>query len=249
MLFAAALLLAPGSPRPLCAGTLSTVGSGRWVTVAEVFDGDTFRTLDGERVRLLGINAPEVAHRDAPAQPLGDAAGEALRRRITGRVVRLAFDRERRDVYGRLLAQVYTRDGTWINGWMVAQGWAHVYTFVPNLRWAAALLRLERRARGAGRGIWADPRWRVLDAGELRPGLLGQFRLVRGRVDRVGRRGRDFYLGALHVTVPKKFRDYFHFPLPVQRGDPVVVRGKIRAGVRGGWFISLHAPTDLEVAP
>ncbi len=241
--FAFLLLLSSGS---LCAGTLSTVGSARWVTVDRVFDGDTFSTIDGERVRLLGINAPEVAHRDAPAQPLGEAAAEALRVRIRGKVVRLRFDRDKKDIYGRTLAQVYDRNGTWINGWMVEQGWAHVYTFVPNLRWAPDLLRLEHAARAARRGIWAHPRWRVLGVSDLRPALLGQFRLLRGTVRRVGRRGRDFYIGALHVTVPRKFRDYFSFPLAVAVGDSVVVRGKIRAS-GSGWFLSLHAPSDLEV--
>ena len=244
LLLLALLLLGCGTA---FAGTLSTISNDRWVTVAKVLDGDTIRTDDGESIRLLGLNTPEIQHRDSAAQPLGDAATEALRSLIDGKVVRLAFDREKKDIYGRTLAQIYDRRGRWINGLMVEQGWAHVYTFVPNLRWAKPLLRLERKARRRKLGIWGNPRWRVLAPSEVRADLLGQFRVIRGAVRRVGRRGRDFWLGNIHVTVPKKYRDYFDFPLPIARGDVVVVRGRIRSAGGRGWFLSLHAPTDLEV--
>ncbi|MDX8412876.1 MAG: thermonuclease family protein [Mariprofundales bacterium] len=229
------------------AGTLSTVSNERWVTVAKIYDGDTFQTLDGERIRLLGLNTPEIQHRDSVAQPLGDAATLALRRLIDGQVVRLAFDREKIDIYGRTLAQIYDRRGRWINGMMVEQGWAHVYTFVPNLHWAKQLHRLERQALRRKLGIWGNARWKVLAADALNANMLGQFRLVEGVVRKVGRRGRDFYMGSVHVTVPKKYRSYFEFPLPIARGDRVLVRGRVRSSGGHGWFISLHAPTDWEM--
>jgi len=246
---AVAALLLLGWCSTVIAGTLSTVSNERWVTVAKIFDGDTFKTVDGERIRLLGLNTPEVQHRDSAAQPMGDEASLALHRLIDGKVVRLAFDRDKIDIYGRTLAQVYDRRGRWINGLMVEQGWAHVYTFVPNLRWAKPLLRLERKARKRKLGIWSDARWKVLSPSEVKAGVLGQFRVVQGKAYRIGRRGRDFYLGNIHVTVPKKYRDYFDFPLPVRQGDRVMVRGKIRTSGNRGWFVSLHAPTDLEVVP
>lgn len=231
------------------AGTLSMVSNDRWVTVAKIYDGDTFQTEDGERIRLLGLNTPEIQHRDSPAQPLGDEATLALRRLIAGKVVRLAFDREKIDIYGRTLAQIYDRRGRWINGMMVEQGWAHVYTFVPNLRWTKRLLRLERKARRRKLGIWNNWRWKVLTVDALTAKLLGQFRLVEGVVRKVGRRGRDFYMGSVHVTVPKKYRSYFEFPLPIVRGDRILVRGRVRSSGGKSWFISLHAPTDWEVVP
>ncbi|MDQ6964221.1 MAG: thermonuclease family protein [Mariprofundales bacterium] len=246
-LWCAALLLGWGGCAD--AGTLSLISNSRWVTVDRVYDGDTFRTIDGERVRLLGLNTPEVQHRESAAEPLGDEATRALRTLIAGQVVRLEFDREKVDIYNRTLAQVYNRRGEWINGVMVEQGWAHVYTFVPNLRWAKQLLRLERKARRRGAGIWSSERWQILEVGMLNAKVLGQFRLVTGVVSRVGRRGRDFYMGGVHVTVPKRYRSYFTFPLPIERGDRVLVRGRVRSSGGGGWFVSLHAPTDWEMMP
>jgi len=230
------------------AGTLSFVSNERWVTVGRVLDGDTFDTVDGERIRLLGLNTPEITHRDSAGQPYGIEATNRLRQLIAGKSLKLAFDREKIDIYGRTLAQLYDRKGRWINGMMVREGWAHVYTFVPNLRWTARLMRLEQQARREKLGIWALPRWRVLPVAAIRAANLGQFRLVEGVVTKVGRRGRDFYMGAVHVTVPKKYRSYFAFPLEVHRGDRVTVRGRVRTSGEGRWFIALHAPNDFEGA-
>jgi len=238
------LLLGCGSVN---AGTLSTVSNERWVTVGRILDGDTFKTVDGESIRLLGLNTPEIQHRDSAAQPLGDEATLALRRLIDGKVVKLRFDKEKKDIYGRTLAQIYDRRGHWVNGLMVEQGWAHVYTFVPNTHWAQSLLRAEHKARTRKLGIWNNPRWKILAPSEIKESMLGQFRVIQGVVRRPGRHGRDFYLANIHITVPKKYREYFIFPLPVTQGDQVTVRGRIRSAGDRGWFLSLHAPTDLEV--
>ncbi|MDQ6950381.1 MAG: thermonuclease family protein [Mariprofundales bacterium] len=230
------------------AGTLSFVSNDRWVTVGRIYDGDTFQTTDGERIRLLGLNTPEITHRDSAGQPYGIEATKRLTQLIAGKSLKLAFDKEKIDIYGRTLAQLYDRQGRWINGMMVREGWAHVYTFVPNLRWAHPLLVLEQQARRAKLGIWALPRWKVLKSTDLRLHNLGQFRVVQGVVTKVGRHGRDFYLGAVHVTVPRKYRRYFDFPLAVMRRDRVTVRGRVRTSGKGRWFIALHAPTDFEPA-
>ena len=109
------------------AGSLSIVGQSRWVQVSKVFDGDTFRTTRGEKVRLLGINTPEIAHDRRPSQPFGIEAKRHLKQLISGKTVRLQLDRDRKDNYGRTLAQVYLRDGRSINEQMVRDGLAHVY--------------------------------------------------------------------------------------------------------------------------
>ncbi|MFQ5519572.1 MAG: thermonuclease family protein, partial [Mariprofundus sp.] len=114
------------------AGTLSVIGQARWVSVASVFDGDTFRTSSGEKVRLLGINTPEIAHGSQPGQAYASKAARRLSSLIGGKSVQLRTDKEKRDKYGRTLAQVYLRDGQWVNRILVEEGLAQVYTFAPN---------------------------------------------------------------------------------------------------------------------
>ena len=230
---------------PALSGTFSIISHDRWVTVGRVLDGDTFRTSDGEKIRLLGINTPEIAHEASPAQPLGYEATRALKRMIDGQTVRLAFDEQRKDAYGRTLAQVYLRNGLWVNGELVRLGMAHVYTFTPNLRWASRLLAREKQARQARLGIWSSERFGVLNAGRIRSAHLGQFRVVKGRITRI-RKGRfSFRIASLNVSIPRKYRRWFRSPPRLRVGDFVIVRGVIRAAP-SGLYLALHTPFDLE---
>ncbi|HKJ82977.1 MAG TPA: thermonuclease family protein [Mariprofundaceae bacterium] len=242
------LLLLLFDTAPLRAGTLSIIDQSTWVKVAYVYDGDTFRAANGDKIRLLGINTPEITHGSEPGEPMGKEAAAALRRIIGGKTVRLEFDQQRHDIYGRLLAQVYLHDGTWVNGEMVRFGYAHIYTFTPNLRWAPALLAIERPARQQRLGIWHTKRFAVLPATRVGHAQIGQFRLVRGSVDHTDRSGFGFRLARLHITVPRKYRSYFdHHPL-VHRGEQVVVHGVIRANRSGNkLFLALHSPDNLEI--
>jgi endonuclease YncB( thermonuclease family) len=240
-LLLAVLLLLAG---PAWAGTLSVVGQSRWVQVAHVFDGDTFRTGSGERVRLLGINAPEVAHNNRPGQPYGAAARRWLRQLIQGQTVQLKLDRDPRDQYGRTLAQVYLRDGRWVNRMLIEAGLAQVYTFAPNFYWTDALLRAERIARRDMRGLWKSERFRILDAGGLSARHIGQFRLVRGHVD--ARQGWRFRLGSLMVSVPRSARSLFSTSDLPAAGQKVIVRGVIRISHGGQRYLALHSPYDMR---
>ena len=226
------------------AGTLSAVGQSRWVHVGKVFDGDTFRTTTGEKVRLLGINTPEVAHDKEPGQPFGKEAKRRLEQLIAGKTVRLQLDRDRKDNYGRTLAQLYLRDGSWINEQLIRDGLALVYTFAPNFQWANNLLIAEREARRASRGIWESEPFRVLEARSVTARHIGEFRLVRGEV-KADRQWR-FQLGKLTVTIPRSARKWFNPSQLPQHGQSVVVRGRIRISSNGGLFLAMHSPYDME---
>lgn len=130
-------------------------------TVTRVSDGDTVRLeLDVEgrpsvRARLLRIDAPEVARDGAPGDCGADLATERLAVLTPpGSVVAIAWDQARQDRFGRELVHVWDDDGTWVNGLLLAQGWARVATFAPNVAHDARVLALEAQARAAGRGIW-----------------------------------------------------------------------------------------------
>ena len=226
------------------AGTLSVVGHSRWVHAGKVFDGDTFRTTAGEKVRLLGINTPEVAHDKEPGQPFGTEAKRRLEQLIAGKMIRLQLDRDNKDDYGRTLAQLYLRDGSWINEQLVQEGLALAYTFAPNFQWANRLLIAEAEARMARRGIWNAEPFRVLEAGSVTARHIGQFRLVRGEIKADG--PWRFQVGKLTVTIPRSARKWFHASQLPQHGQSVVVRGRIRTSTKGGLFLALHSPYDLE---
>jgi micrococcal nuclease len=136
---------------PVCEGQTQTEGIQH---VKRVIDGDTFELIDGERVRLIGIDTPETARGRRVDEPFADVATEFTRSMVEGRDVRLEFDVQLRDRYGRLLAYVYLDDGTFLNAELVRLGFATVATYPPNVTFADEFLHLQREARKAKRGVW-----------------------------------------------------------------------------------------------
>ena len=123
--------------------------------VKRVIDGDTILLADGERVRYIGINTPETKHPTKPPERFGREAYLYNKDLVEGKSVRLEFDAEKKDRYGRLLAYVYVKD-TFVNAKLVEEGYAHVYTFAPNVRYRELFLRLQREARNNKKGLWKE---------------------------------------------------------------------------------------------
>ena len=127
------------------------------VKVHWVDDGDTIVVAGGERVRYLGINTPEVAHKDEPGEPFGDEAKDFNKKLVQGRWINLELAEQQRDPYGRLLAYVFLADGTFVNGELVRQGYAHLLRKQPKLRYWERLLALQRQALKEKKGMWSLP--------------------------------------------------------------------------------------------
>jgi micrococcal nuclease len=134
-------------------------GSGKPMRaeVVDVIDGDTIEvSLDGEveDVRYIGVDTPESVTPGEPVECFGKAASEENERLVAGETVRLAFDAERRDRYGRLLAYVHAGD-VFVNGELVERGFARTLEIEPNTSRAERLGRLEAEAGREGRGLWS----------------------------------------------------------------------------------------------
>jgi micrococcal nuclease len=131
--------------------------------VTKVHDGDTVSIkvksfagfpLKIERVRLIGIDAPELRQ-----EPWGRNAKRHLKKLISesGWIVNVEFDAEQRDKYGRLLGYLWSRNrGTLINEQMIEDGYAVLYTFPPNVRYAERFIESQKRAQSKGLVIWGS---------------------------------------------------------------------------------------------
>jgi micrococcal nuclease len=122
--------------------------------VSGVTDGDTI-TLSGiGRVRLIGVDTPEVY---GGAECYGATASAFTKSVLPdGRRVRYRLGRERRDRYGRALAYVWLANGTLFNGVLAVRGYAVPLTIPPNDDYARVFAAAARRARSHSRGLWSD---------------------------------------------------------------------------------------------
>ena len=126
------------------------------VLVTRAVDGDTVEVdLRGEEedVRYIGVDTPETVKPGAPVDCFGPRASHFNENLVEGERVRLVFDEELRDDYGRLLAYVYLGD-RFVNAELVRLGYARSLTIPPNDRFASLFRRAEHRAGVAGRGLW-----------------------------------------------------------------------------------------------
>jgi micrococcal nuclease len=157
LLIALAAVAALGGGALLDRGAGAGAGGTESARVQRVVDGDTVVLAGGERVRYIGIDTPESVKPGTPVQCFAEAASHANERLVDGERVRLRFDAERRDRYGRLLAYVYrVRDGLFVNAELVRRGYATTLTIAPNVAHAAEFRRLARNARRQGRGLWSS---------------------------------------------------------------------------------------------
>jgi len=137
------------------------------IYVRRVIDGDTIQLENGERLRLIGIDTPEMhesdkLYRDSERSgqdikviiKMGQRSYEFTRKLVEGKRVSLEFDAEKYDKYNRLLAYVYLKDGTFVNAEIVKGGYASLMTIPPNVRYADLFSKLYREARENKRGLW-----------------------------------------------------------------------------------------------
>jgi micrococcal nuclease len=171
-LFVFALLLCA----PLGAGVTgeeTEVAVVRWA-----LDGDSLSLEDGRQVRLLGINAPELGKDGQPDQPLARMARDRASALTRGRTIRLAYDRERLDRYGRTLAYATLSDGRDLEAILLREGLAWFVAIPPNLAHLEQYRAAEAEARTARRGIWARPEYEPTAAEQLSRERTGFIRLA-----------------------------------------------------------------------
>jgi micrococcal nuclease len=128
-------------------------------TVEHVVDGDTVVVAIGgrdERVRMIGVDTPEVHVQDGAPECYGPEASAFTKQLLPpGTAVRLERDVVGRDDYGRLLAYVYlAADGRMVNQLLVEGGYAQPLTIAPNATFAARFVAAARAAESAGLGLW-----------------------------------------------------------------------------------------------
>ena len=161
MLLSAGTACTPSAPRdgaPLAAAAHPTRGGPAAPHVAtttcevtRIVDGDTIECRPGVRVRLIGMDTPEMSQ-----APFGRQTRDTLAALLpVGSRAQLELDVEQRDRYDRVLAYVWF-DSLLVNWWLVRDGWAVLATYPPNVRYVDWYVAAQDSARAERRGLWAS---------------------------------------------------------------------------------------------
>lgn len=189
-------------------------GDIEWAQIKKIVDGDTLHLRDGRKVRVMGINTPEIGYRkkDNPSypQPLAIEARQAVVDFFSAEAkVGLGFGVQRVDHYGRVLADVYRADGANLSAHVLALGLAWHVVVPPNESGWPCLAAVEAAAKQQKTGVWSDQYYPVKQAKNLSINDTG-FQRVTGRVISVNRSRGGWWLqlGQLAIRVQEKNLKY-----------------------------------------
>lgn len=223
------------------------------VEVSFVLDGDTVILQGGERVRLIGINAPEKEYAHRPAQPYALEASLALRELVQDESIVLVKGRQNTDSYGRTLGYLESADGTDFQEALVARGYAFVVAFPPDIDRLELYLDAERTARAERLGVWNVKQFQPVDL-DLGQTLESGFGLFRGRVLSVGSSRKNVRLefgSDLVATIRHSdWKSYWSQDPDSLEGKNIELRGWLRkAGENNNarYYLRLRHPYMMQI--
>ncbi len=241
--------------------TCPTLPIHETVRVERVVDGDTLRLEDGRRVRLLSVNAPELARDDKPAQPFARASRQAVEAFLAdAEFVHLSFESRRTDRYGRTLAHIIHPSGQNLESQLVRGGYAFPLAVSPDLQLAACLHSFAQKARREQLGVWQTSYGIPMPATAIEASD-GEFRSLCGRIDKIddANANRDLWLeleGDLVLRIQARDRSTFaDYNFSRLVGKTVLVWGWLddrrerKALMARGykpWSLKLSSPYMLE---
>ena len=140
------------------------------VQVKRVVDGDTIVLENGDRVRLLGLNTPEIESRYRQSEEGGQLAKDWLQNKLKQGTVFIEYDQQKKDKYDRLLAHLFLADGSHLNQQLIQQGLAILSLIPPNLRYADELIKAGQEAESNKRGLWQEEHSKLIKTSDLSKG-------------------------------------------------------------------------------
>jgi len=233
--------------------------------VRYVHDGDTIHLEDGRKVRLIGINAPELARDNMPVQAFAPEARDALKTAIASHDNRvgLVYGADRHDRYKRTLAHLFTPDGENLQAQMLLQGMATAIAHPPNLAYTECYARQEKSALCAGTGIWFDPEQAITKVADLDNKSTG-FHLVTGKVEQISQTETGIWIFMSELMLGVRSEDLENFDpseLLALHGKQLTVRGwlhphspkqakkKFLKGRTVRHYMRIRHPSAIEITP
>ena len=221
-------------------------------TVKYIHDGDTIKLLDGRKIRLIGINTPEVARDIQPAEAYAFQARDRLRSLLQAHnnEIKLVYGREKQDHYQRSLAHIFLADGSNLQAQLISEGLANAITIPPNDRYSNCYQQTEKQALCARKGLWSK---KILSASDLEDSASG-FRVLSGTLNSIRPSSKGIWLELEHdlsLRINSQHKPLFNMKrLESLLGHTVIVKGWLQPkkdpkhGER--FYMQIKHPSSIE---
>jgi endonuclease YncB( thermonuclease family) len=217
--------------------------------VKKAIDGDTILLKNGQRVRLLGVNTPEVKTRYHDAQQGGMAAKEWLQNKLSDRSVYLEFDTQKQDKYKRLLAHAFLASGEHINHSLLLGGWATLTVRPPNVKYSDNLIKAQQLAKQYKQGVWSLPDYQTLVLADIFEQDITGWVRVNLTPDKLEETRKYLKLidDEFELKIHKDQLTFFESP-SVYLEKTIVVQGWV-SNYQGRKVMRLYHPSAIEDQP
>ena len=221
-------------------------------TVKHVHDGDTVKLVDGRKIRLIGINAPEVAREERPAESYALEARDHLRSLLAkhNNRIQLVHGKESKDHYQRLLSHLFLPDGTNVQAQLLSSGLATAITIPPNNRFSGCYQKIEKQAFCKKIGLWSH---KIPSLADLDDSASG-FHILKGQLQHIKQSRNGLWLTLEHGLslriAMQQFALFDQQRLQSLIGQSVIIRGWLQArknpkpGQR--FYMQLKHPSAIE---
>jgi len=250
------LLLHALQPYPALADncTSHALSAPEHAIVKWVYDGDTLLLTDKRKIRIIGIDTPEVKHHQQKAQAYGAKAREALRELLKkyNYQIELRYSKEKLDKYSRILAHVYLPDSTNISSWMLTNGYARTMSIPPNIQLADCYKQAEETAQNQSLRLWRLKKHQIKTAKSLPQSTRGYIRL-KGKIKSIKRHKKSLVMELesntkrhIQIKIKKRNLRYFESLDPDKLWSKTIVVSGILKKKYGKRTIYLNYPTQLR---
>jgi len=222
--------------------------------VQYVHDGDTVVLKNGDKIRLIGINTPEVAsqqkNKTQKAEPYANAARDYLKQRLHKNTnIQLQLGENKKDRYGRTLAHIFLDSGENIQAALLKQGLASAIVIPPNDSLANCYLKIEQQARCQKLALWSQ-KTHVLLSQQVTPSTKG-FHLVQGKVTRIETNRHGIWIkltGNVTLGIRPQNQQLFDIQRITSLTDKVILaRGWLNKDKNNRPYMRIKHPLSLEI--
>ncbi len=220
-------------------------------TVSQVYDGDTLRLSNGQKVRLIGINTPEMSRNNRTAEPYAVDAKNALNALFSqNKTIKLLYGKEKKDNYGRILAHGFLADDRNIQASLLNLGLARAIAIPPNTRFSTCYQQQELGARCSKSGLWKKPG--IILAKKLKPKNTG-YQLLEGQVKKIDRNKQGIWLNIdnkLTIGIrPENLALFNDSVINALLNQTIIVRGWVNKSNRSTpYYLRIKHPAALQLS-